>query len=60
MALSAPPSASHWMGTDDLGRDMMGRIIYGSRIPLYIGLFSVTLGMVVGIVLGLLAGFYGR
>lgn len=60
MALSAPPSASHWMGTDDLGRDVMSRIIYGSRISLYIGLFSVTLGMVVGIILGLLAGFYGR
>ncbi|MGL9720616.1 MAG: glutathione ABC transporter permease GsiD, partial [Symbiopectobacterium sp.] len=60
MALSAPPSATHWMGTDDLGRDVMSRIIYGSRISLYIGLFSVTLGMVVGIVLGLLAGFYGR
>ncbi|QTF06630.1 ABC transporter permease subunit [Brenneria izadpanahii] len=60
MALSSPPSAAHWMGTDDLGRDVMSRIIYGARISLYIGIFSVTLGMLVGIVLGLLAGYYGR
>ncbi|ATA26124.1 glutathione ABC transporter permease GsiD [Brenneria goodwinii] len=60
MALSSPPSAAHWMGTDDLGRDVMSRIIYGARISLYIGIFSVTLGMLAGIVLGLLAGYYGR
>lgn len=60
MALSAPPSASHWMGTDDLGRDVLSRIVYGARISLYVGMFSVTLGMLVGIVLGLLAGYYGR
>lgn len=60
MALSSPPSASHWMGTDDLGRDVMSRIIYGARISLYIGIFSVTLGMLAGIALGLLAGYYGR
>lgn len=60
MALSAPPSAAHWMGTDDLGRDVLSRIIYGARISLYVGVLSVTLGMMVGIVLGLLAGYYGR
>lgn len=60
MALSAPPSAAHWMGTDDLGRDVLSRIIYGARISLYVGVLSVTAGMVVGIVLGLLAGYYGR
>ncbi|MBJ7223383.1 MULTISPECIES: ABC transporter permease subunit [unclassified Brenneria] len=60
MAISSPPSAAHWMGTDDLGRDILSRIIYGSRISLYIGIFSVTLGMLAGIVLGLLAGYYGR
>ncbi|MFJ5374374.1 ABC transporter permease subunit [Pectobacterium versatile] len=59
-SLASPPSAAHWMGTDDLGRDVMSRIIYGARISLYIGIFSVTLGMLVGIVLGLLAGYYGR
>jgi len=60
MALSSPPSAEHWMGTDDLGRDVLSRIIYGARISLYVGVLSVTLGMVVGIILGQLAGYYGR
>lgn len=60
MALSAPPSAAHWMGTDELGRDILSRIIYGARISLYVGVVSVTLGMVVGVLLGLLAGYYGR
>ncbi|MCA2015693.1 ABC transporter permease subunit [Vibrio tritonius] len=59
MAISSPPSWAHWMGTDDLGRDVMSRIIYGARISMYVGTFSVTLGMVVGIVLGLIAGYYG-
>jgi len=57
--LSSPPSWAHWMGTDDLGRDVLSRILYGARISLYIGIFSVTLGMVVGIVLGLISGYYG-
>ncbi|TYL41924.1 ABC transporter permease subunit [Dickeya sp. ws52] len=60
MALGAAPSADHWMGADDLGRDVMSRIIYGARISLYIGIVSVTLGMLAGIALGLLAGYYGR
>ena len=55
MALSSPPSAAHWMGTDELGRDLLSRIIYGARISLYVGVLSVTLGMIVGVVLGLLA-----
>lgn len=57
--LASSPSLAHWMGTDDLGRDVMSRIIYGARISLYIGVCSVTAGMVVGILLGLLAGYYG-
>jgi len=59
-ALSMPPSGTHWMGTDELGRDVLSRIIYGARISLYVGVVSVTLGMLAGIVLGLLAGYYGR
>lgn len=59
-ALSVPPSVGHWLGTDDLGRDILSRIVYGARISLYIGIVSVTLGMIVGVILGLLAGYYGR
>ncbi|WP_245796854.1 ABC transporter permease subunit [Vibrio aerogenes] len=59
MALSAAPSWQHLMGTDDLGRDILSRIIYGARISMYVGVVSVTLGMVVGIVSGLIAGYYG-
>ncbi len=59
-ALGAGPSAAHWFGTDDLGRDLLSRIIYGARISLYVGLLSVTLGMVAGVFLGLLAGYYGK
>ncbi|MFM2486851.1 ABC transporter permease subunit [Celerinatantimonas yamalensis] len=58
-ALATAPNWQHWMGTDDLGRDLLSRIIYGARISLYVGFFSVTLGMVAGILLGLFAGYYG-
>ena len=60
MALGAGPSAAHWFGTDDLGRDALSRIIFGARISLYVGLVSVTLGMILGVFLGLLAGYYGK
>ncbi|VTQ52926.1 nickel transporter permease NikC [Campylobacter jejuni] len=60
MALGVGPTPVHWFGTDDLGRDVLSRIIYGARISLYVGIFSVTLGMIAGVLLGLLAGYYGR
>ena len=53
------PNAQHWLGTDQLGRDMMSRIIYGSRVSLTIGLSSVVLAVFVGLPLGIIAGFYG-
>lgn len=59
MSLSSPPTLTHFMGTDDLGRDVLSRIIFGARISMYIGIFSVTLGMLVGVVLGLISGYYG-
>lgn len=55
-----PPSATFLLGTDDLGRDLLSRIIYGGRTSLTVGIVSVGLALAVGTVLGLLAGFYGR
>lgn len=54
-----PPSAAHWMGTDDLGRDVLSRVIHGSRISLSVGVISVSIGFLVGVSLGLLAGYVG-
>jgi glutathione transport system permease protein len=56
--LNQGPSMQHWFGVDPLGRDILSRILSGSRISLAAGLFSVTLGGVVGTTLGLLAGYY--
>ena len=56
---NAAPSWSHWAGTDSFGRDMLSRIIYGSRIALAIGVVAVLVAMVIGVVLGLVAGYYG-
>jgi ABC-type dipeptide/oligopeptide/nickel transport system permease subunit len=54
-----PPSWAHWAGTDSFGRDMASRIIHGSRIALEVGILAVLLSMVVGVTLGLVAGYYG-
>lgn len=53
------PSAEHWFGTDDLGRDIFSRIIYGGRNSLSIGLISVFFSAVIGIALGSASGYYG-
>ena len=55
----APPAASHLFGTDELGRDLFSRIIYGARISLTVGFTSVALGAAVGIPLGLTSAFFG-
>jgi peptide/nickel transport system permease protein len=54
-----PPSALHWFGTDELGRDVLARIIYGARASLLAGLISVTIAMSIGVPLGLLSGYRG-
>jgi ABC-type dipeptide/oligopeptide/nickel transport system permease subunit len=53
------PSIEHWAGTDSFGRDLLSRIIYGARIALIVGVVSVVLAMVIGVTLGLAAGYYG-
>jgi peptide/nickel transport system permease protein len=53
------PSAAHWFGTDYLGRDMWSRLVHGSRISLTVGLISVGVGMVFGVLIGVVAGFVG-
>lgn len=58
-AMFQPPSWQHVLGTDQFGRDMFSRILYGSRISLAVGLASVLLALFIGLPLGLLAGFYG-
>jgi peptide/nickel transport system permease protein len=55
----APPSAQHLMGTDELGRDLLTRILYGGRVSLSIGVMAMALAVMVGVVVGGLAGFYG-
>jgi peptide/nickel transport system permease protein len=54
-----PPSLQHLMGTDELGRDLLTRLLYGGRVSLSIGVMAMALAVVVGAVIGGLAGFYG-
>ena len=54
-----PPSAEHLLGTDQLGRDMLSRLIYGARISLTVGLLAPVVGLVVGGALGMMAGYLG-
>lgn len=64
-ALLLPPmwfeggNSAYTLGTDDIGRDMLSRIIYGARLSVFIGLLIVVMSCVLGVILGLLAGYYG-
>lgn len=55
-----PPSSKHWLGTDDLGRDLFTRIAYGARLSLQVGFFAVVGALFFGTILGIIAGYYGR
>ena len=56
--LIKPPSAAHWMGTDELGRDVLSRIIDGTRLSLVVGVIAVFIAMAMGSFLGLIAGYW--
>ena len=55
-----PPSRAHWFGTDVQGRDVWSRLVYGSRVSLSVGIVSQGIALTLGVVLGLIAGYYGK
>ena len=54
-----PPGPAHWLGTDDLGRDVLSRVMWGSRVSLSVGVISVSIGLLLGVSIGLAAGYLG-
>ena len=59
MSLSQAPSAKHWFGTDEMGRDVLSRVMYGSREALAVGVAAVSLNIFLGVTLGMIAGYFG-
>src|ERR1700691_353637 len=54
-----PPSRTHWFGTDELGRDILSRVVYGARISMLVGSSVVLASLALGLVIGSIAGYYG-
>lgn len=59
LAAGQPPSAAHWLGTDEVGRDVFSRLVYGARVSLSVGLVAVTIYTAIGTVLGAVSGHFG-
>lgn len=59
MAVRKPPSLAHWMGTDEIGRDVYSRLVWGARTSLLAGVVSVGFALTIGVPLGVLAGYFG-
>jgi peptide/nickel transport system permease protein len=59
MVMLEAPGPGHWLGTDELGRDILSRLIHGTRISLYVGVVSVAIQLIAGTFLGLVAGYFG-
>jgi peptide/nickel transport system permease protein len=59
LSVLAPPSASHWLGTDQVGRDILTRVLYGARVSPLVAFFVILISCAIGIPLGLAAGFFG-
>ncbi|HUP61882.1 MAG TPA: ABC transporter permease [Thermoanaerobaculia bacterium] len=55
----SPPTGTHWLGTDDLGRDVLARMLHGARVSLTVGFLATAIAVIVGSLLGALAGYYG-
>lgn len=55
----APPSTDHWLGTDQLGRDLLARVLYGGRISIMVGLVASLVALIIGVSYGAVAGFFG-
>jgi oligopeptide transport system permease protein len=56
---ATPPSAKHWLGTDPLGRDVFGRVLFGGRISLEVGLVATLTSLIIGVLYGAISGFFG-
>ncbi|MCI0403993.1 MAG: ABC transporter permease, partial [Acidobacteria bacterium] len=54
-----PPSRAHWLGADELGRDILSRVLYGARISMLVGASVVLVSLTLGLIIGSIAGYYG-
>jgi peptide/nickel transport system permease protein len=58
--VAEPPSKAHWLGTDDLGRDVWARVAFGARTSMMVGIGAVSIALTIGILVGLASGFFGK